>query len=128
MVLWVQFPVGPGSSHTKDSKRGSGPCLHGTQDHVGTTKHDWSAWCQYNVTGWVNMWAYDMTVRQHYKQGIVPQIGTSSHRCGHCPCGMKQLVKSMILRQSGKSSLMSWSDFKLIPKTNKLLELLFHFT
>ena len=56
----VQFPVGAGSSHTKDFKNGSGPCLHGTQDEVGTTKHDWSARCQYNVTGWVSMWAYDM--------------------------------------------------------------------
>ena len=26
----------------------------------GTTKHNWSARCQYNVTGWVSMWAYDM--------------------------------------------------------------------
>ena len=22
--------------------------------------HNWSARCQYNVTGWVSMWAYDM--------------------------------------------------------------------
>ena len=28
--------------------------------NVGTTKHNWSAWCQYNVTGWVSMWACDM--------------------------------------------------------------------
>ena len=27
---------------------------------LGTMKHNWSAWCQYNVTGWVSMWAYDM--------------------------------------------------------------------
>ena len=60
MVLTVQFPVGAGSSHTKDSKNGSDPCLHGSQDEVGTTKHNWSARCQYNVTGWVSMWAYDM--------------------------------------------------------------------
>ena len=54
--------VGAGPSHTKDIKNGSGPCLHGTQDEVGTTKHKWSARCQYNVTGWpwVSMWAYDM--------------------------------------------------------------------
>ena len=52
--------VGAGSSHTKDVKNGSGPCLHGTQDEVGTMKHNWSARCQYNVTGWVSMWAYDM--------------------------------------------------------------------
>ena len=38
------------ASHTKDVKNGSGPCLHGTQDEVGTTKHNWSALCQYNVT------------------------------------------------------------------------------
>ena len=38
-------------SHTKDFKNGSGPCLHGTHDEVGTTKHNWSARCQYNVTG-----------------------------------------------------------------------------
>ena len=23
-------------------------------------KHNWLALCQYNVTGWVSMWAYDM--------------------------------------------------------------------
>ena len=40
-----------GSSHTKDVKNGSGPCLHGTHDEGGTTKHNWLAWCQYNVTG-----------------------------------------------------------------------------
>ena len=39
-VLWVRFPVAPGSSHTKDVKKGSGPCLHGTHDEVGTTKHE----------------------------------------------------------------------------------------
>ena len=50
MVLWVRFPVGAGSSHTKDVKNGSGPCLHGTQDEVGTKKHNWSAQCQYNLT------------------------------------------------------------------------------
>ena len=43
VVLWVQFLVGAGSSHTKDLRNGSGPCLHGTQDEVGTTKHNWSA-------------------------------------------------------------------------------------
>ena len=50
--------LGPG--HTKDFKNGSGPCLHLTQNEVGTTKHKWSAWFQYNVTGWVSMWACDM--------------------------------------------------------------------
>ena len=43
VVLWVRFAVGAGSSHTKDFKNGSGPCLHGTQDEVGTMKHNWSA-------------------------------------------------------------------------------------
>ena len=33
--------LGPG--HTKDIKNGSGPCLHGTQHEVGTTKQNWSA-------------------------------------------------------------------------------------
>ena len=55
-----RFPVGDGSSHTKYFKSGSDPCLHGTYDEVGTTKHNWSARCQYNVTGWVSMWACDM--------------------------------------------------------------------
>ena len=41
MVLWVQFLVYSRSSHTKAIKIGSGPCLHGTYDEVGTTKHDW---------------------------------------------------------------------------------------
>ena len=60
------------SSHTKDFKNGS-PCLHGNDDEVGTTKHNWSAWCQYNVTGWVSIWAYDMlsqwgsTIKWAYK-------------------------------------------------------------
>ena len=34
--------------------------LHGTHDEVGTTKHNWSAQCQYNMTGWVSILAYDM--------------------------------------------------------------------
>ena len=57
VVILVQFPVGDRSSHTKDFKNGSGPCLHVTYDEVGTTKHNWTVWCQYNVTGWVIMWA-----------------------------------------------------------------------
>ena len=60
-VLWLRFPVGAGSSHTKDVKNGSGLCLHGTYDEGGTTKHNWSASCQYNMTGWVSMWAYDIS-------------------------------------------------------------------
>ena len=56
-----EIPVGASwSSLTKDFKNGSGPCLHGTQDEAGTTKHNWSARCQNNVTGWVSMWAYNM--------------------------------------------------------------------
>ena len=47
--------VGP--SHTKDFKNGSVPCLHGIQHEVGTMKHNWSAQCQFNVTGWVSMLA-----------------------------------------------------------------------
>ena len=58
VVLWVQFPVGAGFS--QDFKNGSGSCLHGTQDEVGTMKPNWLALCQYNVTGWVSMWAYDI--------------------------------------------------------------------
>ena len=45
VALWVQFLVDAGSSHTKDLKIGSSPSLHGTKDEVGTTKHNWSAWC-----------------------------------------------------------------------------------
>ena len=44
----------------KTFKNGSGLFLHGTRDEGGTAKHNWSAWCQYNVTGWVSMWTYDM--------------------------------------------------------------------
>ena len=58
--MWVRFPVAAGSSHTKDFKNGSGLFFHGTHDEGGTMKHNWSAQCQYNVTGWVSMWAYDM--------------------------------------------------------------------
>ena len=39
----------------KTFKNGSGLFLHGTHDEVGTMKHNWSARCQYNVTGWVSM-------------------------------------------------------------------------
>ena len=41
-------------------KNRSGPCLHGSHSEVGTTKHDWSARCQYNVTSLISMWAYDV--------------------------------------------------------------------
>ena len=40
-----RFPVGAGSSHTKDFKNGSDTYLHGTYDEVGTTNHNWSARC-----------------------------------------------------------------------------------
>ena len=23
-------------------------------------QNNWSTWCQYNLTGWVNMWGYEM--------------------------------------------------------------------
>ena len=38
VVLWVQFLVAAGSSHTKYLKNGSGPgpCLHATHDEAGT--------------------------------------------------------------------------------------------
>ena len=50
--LWVRFPVGAGSSHTNTLKMGMvSTCM----DEVGTTNHNWSAWCQYNVTGSVSM-------------------------------------------------------------------------
>ena len=39
-VLWVRFPVGAGSSHIKDVKNGSGPCLQGAHDEVRTTKQN----------------------------------------------------------------------------------------
>ena len=42
VVLWARFLVGAGSSHTEDIKNII--CyLHGSQDEVGTTKHNWSA-------------------------------------------------------------------------------------
>ena len=41
MVLWAQFPVGAGSSHTEDIKNVVfAACC---QDEVGTTKHNWPA-------------------------------------------------------------------------------------
>ena len=60
MVLLVRFLVDAGASQTKDVKNGSDSCLHDSQDEVGTTKHNWLAWCQYNVSGWGSMWAPDM--------------------------------------------------------------------
>ena len=64
----VQGPVIP---KTLSLKLVVGPCLHGTQDEVGTIKHNWSAWCQYNATGWVRMLAHAIPMRQHYyKEGI----------------------------------------------------------
>ena len=59
-------------------------------------------------------------MRQNYKEGIESHcyVGTSSHRFGKRPCGVKQSAKSMTLRQSGKSSMMSWPDVKLLPQTH----------
>ena len=53
-----QLALGPVISKTL--KNGSGLLLHDAHNEGGTTKHNWLAWCQYNVTGWVSMWAYDM--------------------------------------------------------------------
>ena len=50
------IPLWLSSSHTKDIKNGSGPCLNGTQDEVGTKKHNWSALCQYNGLGGLACW------------------------------------------------------------------------
>ena len=41
-----------GPSLTIDFKNGGCSCLHGPQDEVGTAKHKWSAWSQYDVTRW----------------------------------------------------------------------------
>ena len=48
--------------HLVDSRLVMGPSQHDTQHEVETTKHNWSAQChyQYNVTGWVSMWANDI--------------------------------------------------------------------
>ena len=45
-----------------------------------------------------------------------------TNRYGHCPFGRKKHD----LVQSGKSSLMSWPDIKLIPQTNSLASFHFH--
>ena len=44
------------------SLNGSGCYLHGTRYDVRTIKHNWSAWCQYNMTGWHvgGVWVYYM--------------------------------------------------------------------
>ena len=41
-------------------KNAIGPSWRCTEDEVVTTKQNWLARCQYNVTGWVNMLAYYM--------------------------------------------------------------------
>ena len=92
-------------------KGDNGYCLLCTQYEVRKTKQNWLARCQYNVTGWGTILAYDILqhvipVRQCYKEGHwVPllQIGTSFHRFNHCPIGLKQVQKTT-LRQSGKNS------------------------
>ena len=40
--------------------RGWGHTFIESNHFLWTMKHNWSAWCQYNVTGWLSMWAYDM--------------------------------------------------------------------
>ena len=77
MATWVRFPVCAGSGHTKDLKNGSGPCLHGTYDEVGTTKHNWPARCQYNVT-WV--WAYDVLTLTHSQVLEMSREGGGGHK------------------------------------------------
>ena len=54
LVLYI-FLCSLDFSNIEGFKNGSGPCLHGTCDEVGTTKQNWSAMCQYNVTGWVSL-------------------------------------------------------------------------
>ena len=110
--------------YSKDVTNDSGSCLHDIQDEVQTIKHNWLAQCQFNVTGWVTMWGYDMLSQWDsiIKMALGPNatnIGTLSHRYCHRPCGVKQLVKIITLRQSGKSSLMSWLDVEIILQTNK---------
>ena len=53
----IGFPVGARPSHANVFKNGSDPCLHGTHDEA-TMKHNWSAQCQYNVTGSVGTCVY----------------------------------------------------------------------
>ena len=42
LVLYI-FLCSLDFSNIKDVKNGSGPCLHGTCEEVGTTKPNWSA-------------------------------------------------------------------------------------
>ena len=47
--FYSMLVLGPLGSYRR-LKNGSGCCF-------GTTKHNWSTWCQYNVTGRGSMWA-----------------------------------------------------------------------
>ena len=49
-------------------------------DEEGTMQHNWSARCQYNVTRWVSMWAYDMLSHKHstIKRSLGP-TATNGH-------------------------------------------------
>ena len=94
----------------KRLKRCSDCCLHASQHEVWTTKHNWSTWCQYNVTGWGSMWASDM----------LSQWGSTIKRAlSLTATNRHKSAKSITLRQCGKSSVMSWRNVKLIPQTNK---------
>ena len=71
------------------------------------------------------MWAYNMLPQQGsaIKRALSPSATNrylvTSLRCGHRPCGVIQSTNDITIRQSGKSSLMSWPDVKLIPQANK---------
>ena len=71
-------------------------CLALSSKYSRTMEYNWSAWCQYNVTGWDTILSHVIPVRQHYKEGHwVPllEIDTSSHRFGHPRCGIKLVQK-----------------------------------
>ena len=59
-ILIFRYSLLLGPVIPKTFKNESGLFLHGSHDEGGTTKHNWLARCQYNVTGWITMWAYDM--------------------------------------------------------------------
>ena len=77
-ICWFDSWLVLGQVIPKTFKNGSGPCLHGTHDEGGTTKHNWSARCQYNVTGWVSMWACDM-LSQGGSTITTEKVKTCSH-------------------------------------------------
>ena len=71
------------------------------------------------------MWACDMLSQcdSTIKRALGP-TATNGHLISQMwspPLWRKTSVKSMTLRQSGKSSLTSWPDVKLNPQTNNLV-------